>query len=250
MRNIKMLLQYDGTRYKGWQKQNQKGSTVVTIQGKIENVLSKMTGEEIEVIGCGRTDSGVHADNYVANFFTNSNMTVDEMMNYLLEYLPEDIVIKELKLASDRFHSRLNVKGKTYVYSIQNTEYQDVFTKRFAYHITEKLDIDSMIEGAQYLIGTHDFKSFTNLKAKNGKKSTVRTIKNIEIENNDGLVKIKVSGNGFLLNMVRIIVGTLIEVGLNQRKPEDIKEILESKNREASGLKVPAKGLMLESLEY
>ena len=166
MRNIKMLLQYDGTRYKGWQKQNQKGNSVVTIQGKIENVLSKMTGEEIEVIGCGRTDSGVHADNYVANFFTDSKMTLVEMMSYLEEYLPEDIVVKELKIASDRFHSRLNVKGKTYVYSIQNTKYQDVFSKRFAYHIKEELDIESMREGAKYLIGTHDFKSFTNLKYK------------------------------------------------------------------------------------
>ena len=189
MRNIKMLLQYDGTRYKGWQKQNQKGNSVVTIQGKIENVLSKMTGEEIEVIGCGRTDSGVHADNYVANFFTDSKMTLVEMMSYLEEYLPEDIVVKELKIASDRFHSRLNVKGKTYVYSIQNTKYQDVFSKRFAYHIKEELDIESMREGAKYLIGTHDFKSFTNLKVKNGKKSTIRTIRDIKITNYNGFVQ-------------------------------------------------------------
>ena len=250
MRNIKMLLQYDGTRYKGWQKQNQKGNTVVTIQGKIENVLSKMTGEEIEVIGCGRTDSGVHADNYVANFFTNSAMNLEEMMNYLQEYLPEDIVVKELKMASDRFHPRLNVKGKTYVYSIQNTKYQDVFSKRFSYHVEEELDIESMIEGAKYLIGTHDFKSFTNLKVKKDKKSTIRTIRDIKIINNNGLVQIEVSGNGFLLNMVRIIVGTLVEVGLHKRKPEDIKEILDSKNRENSGLKVPGKGLMLKNLEY
>ena len=250
MRNIKMLLQYDGTRYKGWQKQNQKGNSVVTIQGKIENVLSKMTGEEIEVIGCGRTDSGVHADNYVANFFTDSKMTLVEMMSYLEEYLPEDIVVKELKIASDRFHSRLNVKGKTYVYSIQNTKYQDVFSKRFAYHIKEELDIESMREGAKYLIGTHDFKSFTNLKVKNGKKSTIRTIRDIKITNYNGFVQIEVSGNGFLLNMVRIIVGTLVEVGVHKRNPEYIKEILESKNRENSGLKVPGKGLMLKNLEY
>lgn len=250
MRNIKMLLQYDGTRYKGWQKQNQKGNSVVTIQGKIENVLSKMTGEEIEVIGCGRTDSGVHADNYVANFFTDSKMTLVEMMSYLEEYLPEDIVVKELKIASDRFHSRLNVKGKTYVYSIQNTKYQDVFSKRFAYHIKEELDIESMREGAKYLIGTHDFKSFTNLKVKNGKKSTIRTIRDIKITNYNGFVQIEVSGNGFLLNMVRIIVGTLVEVGVHKRNPEAIKEILESKNRENSGLKVPGKGLMLKNLEY
>ncbi|WP_195617771.1 tRNA pseudouridine(38-40) synthase TruA [Clostridium paraputrificum] len=197
-----------------------------------------------------RLDSGVHADNYVANFFTNSAMNLEEMMNYLQEYLPEDIVVKELKMASDRFHSRLNVKGKTYVYSIQNTKYQDVFSKRFSYHVEEELDIESMIEGAKYLIGTHDFKSFTNLKVKKDKKSTIRTIRDIKIINNNGLVQIEVSGNGFLLNMVRIIVGTLVEVGLHKRKPEDIKEILDSKNRENSGLKVPGKGLMLKNLEY
>lgn len=250
MRNIKMTLQYDGTRYKGWQKQNQKGSTVVTIQGKIESVLSKMTGEEIEVIGCGRTDSGVHAENYVANFFTNSNMTVEEMEAYLLEYLPEDIVVKELRVASERFHARYNVKGKTYVYSIQNTKYQDVFTKRFSYHISEELDLDKMIEGSKYLIGTHDFKSFTNLKVKKEKRSTERTINEINITKNNGLVQIEINGNSFLLNMVRIIVGTLIEVGLGERKPKDIKVILEAMDREKSGLKAPAKGLTLKNLEY
>ena len=133
------------------------------------------------------------------------------MAEQIEEYLPEDIVVKELKIASDRFHSRLNVKGKTYVYSIQNTKYQDVFSKRFAYHIKEELDIESMREGAKYLIGTHDFKSFTNLKVKNGKKSTIRTIRDIKITNYNGFVQIEVSGNGFLLNMVRIIVGTLVE---------------------------------------
>lgn len=249
MYNIKMIIQYDGTRYKGWQKQNQKGSTVVTIQGKLESVLSKMTGEDIEVIGCGRTDTGVHAENYIANFFTNSDISIKDMEKYLLEYLPEDIVIKDIKKASDRFHSRYNVKSKTYVYKIVNSKYNDVFYKRFAYHVPEKLNIVEMRKGAEALIGTHDFKSFTNLKSKKN-KSTVKTINSINITEENNLIQIKINGNGFLLNMVRIIVGTLIEVGLDKRKAEDIKKILESLDREKAGLKVPGKGLTLKELEY
>ena len=120
MRNIKMIIQYDGGRYKGWQKQNIKGTSVSTIQDKIEKVLEKMTGEEIQLVGCGRTDSGVHADNYIANFKTNSTMSIDEMKKYLLMYLPEDIVIKDIKQASERFHARLYIVSKTYVYTIDN----------------------------------------------------------------------------------------------------------------------------------
>lgn len=250
MRNIKMILQYDGTRYKGWQKQNQKGNTVVTIQGKLENVLSKMTGEEIDVIGCGRTDTGVHAESYVANFFTNTNMSIEEIEAYLLEYLPEDIVIKEIKETTQRFHSRFNAKEKTYIYNIQNTKYQDVFTKRYSYHVEKKLNIKNIIEGSKYLLGTHDFRSFTNLKVKKDKKSTIRTIKSIDITEKNGLIKIEITGNGFLLNMVRIIVATLIEVGLGLRKPTDIKDILEAKNKEMSANKAPAKGLTLKNVEY
>ena len=123
MRNIKMIIQYDGGRYKGWQKQNIKGTSVSTIQDKIEKVLEKMTGEEIQLVGCGRTDSGVHADNYIANFKTNSTMSIDEMKKYLLMYLPEDIVIKDIKQASERFHARLNIVSKTYVYTIDNNYY-------------------------------------------------------------------------------------------------------------------------------
>ena len=135
MRNIKMIIQYDGGRYKGWQKQNIKGTSVSTIQDKIEKVLEKMTGEEIQLVGCGRTDSGVHADNYIANFKTNSTMSIDEMKKYLLMYLPEDIVIKDIKQASERFHARLNIVSKTYVYTIDNNNYANAFLRRYAYHI-------------------------------------------------------------------------------------------------------------------
>lgn len=249
MRNIKMTIQYDGGRYKGWQKQNIKGTSVSTIQDKIEKVLEKMTGEEIQLVGCGRTDSGVHADNYVANFKTNSTLTLEEIGKYLEMYLPEDIVIKEMKNASERFHARLNVVSKSYVYTIDNNPYADVFIRRYAYHIKEKLNVEEMKKASEILLGTHDFQSFTSLKPKNG-KSTVRTINSIEIEENGGIIKIKYNGNGFLLNMVRILTGTLIEVGKGNLSVEDVENILNAKRRADAGEKAPAKGLCMSGVEY
>lgn len=244
-----MIIQFDGTRYKGWQKQNHKEGSVTTIQGKLESVLSKMTGENIEVIGCGRTDSGVHADNYVANFQTLSQMTIEAIEEYLLEYLPEDIVIKEIRVANERFHSRYNAKEKTYCYLIHNLSYRDVFNKRFTHHVPEKLNIEEMRKAVICLIGTHDFKSFTNLKGKK-ERSTVRNINYINITEDDGLVKIEVNGNSFLFNMVRIIVGTLIEVGNGTKKASEIEDILSALDRDKAGHKAPAKGLTLKELLY
>lgn len=249
MRNIKMIIQYDGTRYKGWQKQNIKGTTVSTIQDKIENVLARMTDEEIQLIGCGRTDTGVHADNYVANFKTNSKIGIKDIKKYLLMYLPEDIVIKSVQEVSERFHSRLNVVSKTYEYTIYNNSYSDVFIRRYSHYIKEKLNLDSMREAAKILVGTHDFQSFTSLKAKNG-KSTVRTINHINITEESNIIKIKVNGNGFLLNMVRIITGTLIAVGLGKIQVADVKKILDAKIRTEVCEKAPAKGLCMLSAEY
>lgn len=245
MRNIKMLIQYDGSRYKGWQKQRGEDQT---IQGKIENVLSKMTGEDIQVIGCGRTDAGVHADNYIANFHTNSDMKVTAMQEYINEYLPEDIVVKSLKDASDRFHARYNVKSKTYVYKINNNMFEDVFSRKYVYHFKEQLNLDEMRKGAEYLIGTHDFRSFTNLKSKN--KSTVRTINYININEDQGIIEIEVNGNGFLMNMVRIIAGTLLEVGTGKLKAEDVEKILKEQKRSEAGPIAPAKGLCLKEVNY
>lgn len=245
MRNIKMEIQYEGTKYRGWQKQK---DTDLTIQYKIENVLSKMTGEDIQVIGCGRTDSGVHADNYIANFQTATDMSIDDMLNYVYEYLPEDIVVKSMKYASERFHARYNVKGKTYVYKINNNRFRDVFNRKYAYHIAENLDLDLMRKGAEFLIGTHDFQSFTSLKPNT--KSTLRTINYINIEEKDGIIEIEVNGNGFLLNMVRIITGTLIEVGIGKLKPVDVERILMEKRRSEAGPIAPAKGLCLRDIQY
>lgn len=248
MRNIKMTLDYDGSKYKGWQKQNQKGSNVATVQDKLENVLSKMTSEEIQVVGCGRTDSGVHAKNYIANFKTNSFMTLDQMIEYINEYLPEDIRVKELKDASERFHARFNVKSKTYEYTIDNNRFKDVFLRKYSWHIKSKLDLEAMKEASEYLIGTHDFKSFTSLKSKN--KSTLRTINSIDINEKNNIITFEINGNGFLLNMVRIIVGTLVAVGLGEIESNYIVDILEAKERAKASEKAPAHGLCLLELNY
>ena len=245
MRNLKIEIEYDGTRYKGWQKQKEGDST---IQEKIESVLSKMTGEEIQVVGCGRTDSGVHAENYIANFHTNSNFTVDAMLDYLYEFLPEDIVVKSMRDANERFHARYNVKSKTYVYRINNSKFRNVFNKKYTYHTDEKLNLDEMRNGAEVLIGTHDFQSFTSLRANT--KPTVRTINYINITENDGMIEIEVNGNGFLLNMVRIITGTLLEVGNGKLKPIDVEKILNQKRRSEAGPIAQAKGLCLRDVQY
>lgn len=245
MRNLKITIEYDGTRYKGWQKQV---GDISTIQDKIEKVLSKMTGEDIQVIGCGRTDTGVHAENYIANFKTNSELSVEMMLSYLYEYLPEDIVVKALKDTSERFHARYNVKSKTYVYRINNNKFRNVFNRKYFYHIDEELNIKEMRSATEFLIGTHDFQSFTSLKPKT--KSTVRTINYINITENDGLIEMEVNGNGFLWNMVRIIAGTLLEVGKGNLKVKDVEKILNEKKRSESGPIAQAKGLTLKEVNY
>ena len=245
MRNLKMLIQYDGTRYRGWQKQK---DVDLTIQNKIENVLSKMTGEEVQVIGCGRTDSGVHAENYIANFQTNCPLSIDRMLNYIYEYLPEDIVVKSMKDTTERFHARYNVKSKTYVYRINNNKYRDVFNRKYVYHTDENFNLSEMRNAAKILIGTHDFQSFTSMKANT--KPTLRTINYININENNGMIEIEGNGNGFLLNMVRIITGTLLEVGKNNLKPIDMERILNEEKRSEAGPIAPAKGLCLKDVEY
>ena len=245
MRNIKILIAYDGTRYNGWQRQD---NTENTIQGKIEQLLSRMTGEEIEIHGSGRTDGGVHAKGQIANFHTNTTMTTEEILQYMNEYLPMDIAVLDVRDASERFHSRLNVKRKTYCYHIWNSEVPNVFERKYSYQITEKLDIYAMREAASYLLGTHDFKSFCARKKM--KKSTVRMIESIDFRKEGDMLFITYKGNGFLYNMVRILTGTLIEVGRGERKPEEMKMILESLNRDKAGFTAPAQGLFLEKVDY
>lgn len=245
MRNIKLTIQYDGSRYKGFQRLKDNDNT---IQGKIEDVLTRMTEEKIEIIGSGRTDMGVHAYKQVANFKTNSNLSVEKMNDYLYKYLPEDIVIKDICEVDDRFHARYNAKGKVYLYKINNTKHHDVFLRKYTTHIEKSLDIEAMKEASKYLIGEHDFTSFASSKSK--KKSNVREIYSITINKNKEVIDIFVEGNGFLYNMVRIIVGALIDVGLHRKSPEDIKEMLERKDRSQSSDTAPAKGLYLYSVRY
>lgn len=245
MRNIKMTIKYDGSRYKGFQRLKDND---MTIQGKIEDVLSKMTNEHIEIIGSGRTDMGVHARGQVANFKTNSELSLKKMQDYLYNYLPEDIVITELEEVEERFHSRYNVKSKTYLYKIDNNKYHDPFTRRYTTHIEKKLNIDLMREASEYLVGEHDFTSFASSKSK--KKSNVREIYSIVINENNNMIDIYVQGNGFLYNMVRIIAGALIDVGSKRKTPQDIKIMLENKDRSKSSDTAPAKGLCLYKVTY
>lgn len=260
MTNYRIVLQYEGTRYQGWQRQE---STENTIQGRLEALLTKMAGEKVEVTGCGRTDAGVHAACQVANFrlddtqMTRGNSlgrTPEQIMDYMNRYLPEDIAVIEIRKAGERFHSRLNVKGKTYCYRVLNTRIPHVFDRRYTHVVEEPLDVAAMQRAASYLEGTHDFKAFTS--AKKGKKSTVRTIDSITIEQVsspfvcDREIRFTYSGSGFLYHMVRIMTGTLIEVGLHRRKPEDMADILASGLREKAGELVPARGLTLMEVRY
>lgn len=245
MRNIRMLLQYEGTRYQGWQRQT---SSENTIQGKLELLLSRMCGESIEISASGRTDAGVHALGQVANFHTNCDMSVEEMLAYCNHYLPEDIAVVEMSEASPRFHSRLNACGKWYCYRVINSSIPNVFWRRYAQEVEESLDLEAMRLAAERLLGEHDFKSFTS--AKKGKKSTVRRIDEITIEKEGDMITFSFKGNGFLHHMIRILMGTLLEVGMGKRTPESITEVIAACNREAAGPLVPAKGLTLMEVYY
>ena len=245
MRNLKLTMQYDGSRYKGWQRL---GSSDMTIQERIENVLIKMTGEKIELIGSGRTDAGVHALQQAANFKTKDQRAVKEIITYLNAYLPEDIVIKRVEEVNERFHARYNAVSKTYMYRIWNHSYSNPFLRKHIVHIQEELNLVAMKQAACFLIGEHDFTSFRASKSK--KKSNIRTIYSIEIHKNETIIEMTVHGSGFLHNMVRIIVGTLLEVGRGKMKPETVKYILDQRDRSLAGATAPAKGLFLYTIEY
>ena len=245
MRNIKMIVQYDGSNFKGFQRLKDNDNT---IQGKIEDVLSKLTEEKIEIVASGRTDMGVHALGQVVNFKTNSTKSVEKIQKYLYKYLPESIVVTKIEEVDERFHSRYNAKSKIYMYRIDNNEFHNPFNRKYTYHLDKKLDIEKMQEASQYLRGEHDFSSFASSRSK--KKSHVRKIEYIKIQEKNNLIEIYVKADGFLYNMVRIIVGTLIDAGLNKIKPEDVKDMLESKNRTAASDTAPAKGLYLLDVQY
>lgn len=267
--NYRILLCYDGTRYDGWQKQ---GNTDKTIQGKLEALLERLMGETVEVQGSGRTDRGVHAEGQAAHFHLNSGdvrkklmeksgeksswnqkETIEDipgcLMSYMNHYLPEDIAVTDCREAEPRFHSRLSAVRKTYRYQLEQGDKKDVFLRDYYYGVGQQLDLEAMKEGASYLTGTHDFKSFCGNPRM--KKTTVRTIDSIWFQQLDGgKLHIRYRGNGFLQQMVRILTGTLIEIGKGEKKPREILEILEAKDRRTAGFTAPAQGLFLESVEY
>lgn len=247
LKNFKILLQYEGTKYQGWQRQDSTGNT---IQGKLESILCKMTGfETVSVNGSGRTDAGVHALGQTANFKIETDKSKDQVMHYINQYLPEDIGVISIEEMPDRFHSRLNAKGKIYQYRIWNSELPCVFERRYVYELPDKLDIDAMRAAAGHLVGKHDFKAFTS--SKKSKKSTIRTINSIVVECQGKEVVITYEGDGFLYHMVRIITGTLIEVGLGTRTPKSVVKLLDKDaSREMAGALVPAKGLCLMEVRY
>ncbi|RXZ00659.1 tRNA pseudouridine(38-40) synthase TruA [Fictibacillus sp. S7] len=245
MNNYKLTIQYDGGRYKGWQRL---GNTENTIQGKIEKVLTEMAGEEIEIIGSGRTDAGAHALAQIANFKMRKRMTEEEVMKYLNRYLPQDISVVNVELVQDRFHARYNAKDKTYSYKIWNKPFPNPFMRKYSMHVEEKLDQKKMKEAAKHFLGEHDFTSYSNAKGK--KKSMVREIYSLDIKEKEGFIEIKIRGNGFLYNMVRKVVGTLIEVGLGEIEAASIPSILESKERIQTGRMAEAEGLYLEKVGF
>ncbi len=245
MITYKMEIQYEGTRYKGWQRLK---TTEATIQSKIETALTRLLGESIEIQGSGRTDAGVHARKQVASFKTQSNMAVDVLLHEMNQYLPEDIVITSLRASSDTFHARFNAQRKTYVYQIWTAGHPPVFERHFVFDLEGKaLNLEAMKIASRLFVGTHDFKGFSTDKTK---KSTIRTIENIAFITDGHLLKIEFTGDGFLYNMVRIIVGTLIEVGLGKRDASSVEAVFQSNNRELAGETAPAKGLILEEVYY
>lgn len=245
MYTYRLTLTYDGSRYNGWQKQ---GNTKNTIQEKLETLLTRLLGEEIEVAGSGRTDAGVHAMGQVVSFHCTHKQDCTALLSEIRRYLPEDIGAVSLSEAAPRFHARLNAVGKTYVYRIWNSDAPNVFERKYMYTVPDALDLEAMETAAADLIGTHDFMSFCANKRM--KKSTVRTIQSIRMERLGNELRFTVTGDGFLYNMVRILVGTLLEVGMGKRDPHSMSALLDAKDRAQAGYLVPPHGLRLEEVYY
>ena len=245
MKNYKITLAYDGTRYNGWQKQ---GNTENTIQERLERILKDIGGQETEVFGSGRTDMGTHATGQVMNFHMKWKGSAESLLDAFNAKLPEDIAGISIEEKEPRFHSRLSAKAKHYSYSIWKSKKAPVFERKYVFRCEEELDIQAMKQAASAFIGEHDFKSFCSVHTQ--AETTVRTITAVDVEKQDSVICIRVSGTGFLYNMVRIIAGTLMEVGCGKYPPEKMKEILEKTDRSAAGPTAPAEGLMLVKYEF
>lgn len=244
MRNIKLTIEYDGKDFNGWQKQ----PTKLNIQGEIERAIETITGEQVDLTASGRTDAGVHALAQVANFKTNSNLPVEKFAVAINSKLKKSIRIQKAEEVEERFHARYNCKQKTYRYIINNTEEGSAIYRNLEYFVPIKLNVEKMKQAIKYFEGEHDFKGFK--ASGTSSKSSVRTIYKTNIEEKDGRIIIELTGNGFLYNMVRIISGTLVDVGLEKIKPEEITEIINSKDRTRAGKTLPPYGLYLVEVEY
>lgn len=245
MQNYKLTLCYDGTKYKGWQRQ---GNTDNTIQAKLETLLSRLLGSPVEVSGSGRTDAGVHAYCQVCSFRADTEMSAEDILSALRRYLPEDIGAVSLTKAAPDFHARLSCREKSYLYRIWNSDLPNVFSRRYTYTFPDALNISEMRRAAALMLGRHDFTSFC--ANKHMKKSAVRELRSIEIYEHGQELRILLTGDGFLYNMVRIIVGTLIEVGMGAKSADNIPDILRAKDRTQAGFTAPAQGLALYEVKY
>ena len=244
MRNIKLTIEYDGKEYNGWQKQPNK----LNIQGEIERAIQNVTGKQVDLIGSGRTDAGVNAYGQVANLKIESELPIEKMATAINSQLKKSICVKRAEEVPLEFHSRYNSHSKTYNYVIDNSEQGTAIYRNLTYHVSQKLNIKNMQEAVKYFVGEHDFSSFKS--SGTSSKSSVRTIYDAKVEKDKDKIIISLTGNGFLYNMVRIIAGTLLEVGLGNIKPEEIKDIIEAKNRQKAGKTLPPQGLFLMNVEY
>ncbi len=245
LNNYKLLIEYDGTSYHGWQRQKKDR----TIQGEIERAIMTMTGEKITISGSGRTDAGVHALGQVANFSCKAKIPQDAFQRGINSLINEDIVIKECTGTDEKFHARFDAKSKAYRYWILNRPLPSAIFSRYSWFIRKKLDINAMSYAAEHLSGTHDFKAFEG--SGSPRPTSTRTISNIHFKKNkDGFLTFNIEANAFLKYMVRNIVGTLVDVGRERITPDDFKTILLSKNRSMAGITAPAKGLFLMKVAY
>lgn len=244
MKRIKLIVSYDGTNYCGWQIQN----NGITVEQVINEKLSELLGEKVLVIGASRTDSGVHALGNVAVFDTETRIPPEKISFALNQRLPEDIRIQDSCEVAPDFHPRYCDTRKTYEYRILNRTFEDPTTRLYTHFCYFKLNVDAMKKAAEYLVGEHDFASFCS--ARGQALTTVRTLYSLDVDKQGDIITVRVNGNGFLYNMVRIIVGTLLKVGMGVYPPEHVKEILEARDRSKAGPKVPAKGLTLVGIEY
>lgn len=245
MKNYRLKIQYDGTRFQGWQRQKNGADT---IQGRIEQVLTRQMGHPVEIDGAGRTDAGVHAEEQVANVRLSYEGTPEQLQECLNEYLPEDIRILKVELAGERFHSRLNATGKIYEYRLCKQGCSDVFLRKYQWQMKEELFVERMRAAALLMLGEHDFRGFCTKASR--KKSTVRRIDAIEIREDACHLFLRFEGNGFLYNMVRILTGTLVEIGTGRRDLSSIEQIFLKKDRTLAGATAPAKGLTLLKVKY